>query len=266
MPGWDAWQPPAERAGHKREEETPAVKKTLVEELMTIPVVTATKAIPFRDLAALLYARDISAVPVVTAAGQVLGIVSNHDLIEKAAGPPAAAGPRQHGSRRRDRRSLGRTAGDLMTAPAVTIPPHATIGQAAGLMLRHRIGRLPVTSPSTGRLTGIVSRCDLLRVYRRPGEEIRAEILTEVVPQVPGADPAAAGGIHAPRRRINIRPGQMQLHGSRPGHSRPGGRGRRRAGRANRLRHRRQLLPRNAQLLTAPGQGRRSGAGANADD
>ncbi len=132
MPGWDAWQPPAERAGHKREEETPAVKKTLVEELMTIPVVTATKAIPFRDLAALLYARDIGAVPVVTAAGQVLGIVSNRDLIEKAAGPPAAAGPRQHGSRRRDRRSLGRTAGDLMTAPAVTIPPHATIGQAAG--------------------------------------------------------------------------------------------------------------------------------------
>ena len=235
MPGWDAWQPPAERAGHKREEETPAVKKTLVEELMTIPVVTATKAISFRDLAALLYASDIGAVPVVTAAGQVLGIVSNRDLIEKAAGPPAAAGPRQHGSRRRDRRSLGRTAGDLMTAPAVTIPPHA-------------------------------SRSDLLRVYRRPGEEICAEILTEVVPQVPGADPAAAGGIRAPRRRINIRPGQMQLHGSKPGHSRPGGRGRRRAGRANRLRHRRQLLPRNAQLLTAPGPGRRSGAGANADD
>ena len=98
------------------------MKKTLVAELMTIPVVTATKAIPFRDLAALLYARDIGAVPVVTAAGEVLGIVSNRDLIEKAAGPPSAAGPRRHGSRPRDRRSLGRTAGDLMTAPAVTIP------------------------------------------------------------------------------------------------------------------------------------------------
>lgn len=165
------------------------MKKTLVEELMSTPVVTATKAIPFRDLAALLYARDIGAVPVVTSAGQVLGIVSNRDLIEKAAGPPAVAGPRQHGSRRRDRRSLGRTAGDLMTAPAVTISPQATIGQAARLMLRHRIGRLPVTSPSTGRLAGIVSRSDLLRVYRRPGEEIRAEILAEVFPQVPGAYP-----------------------------------------------------------------------------
>ena len=69
------------------------MKKTLVEEVMTTPVVTATKAIPFRDLVALLYARDIGAVPVVTPAGQVLGIVSNRDLIEKAAGRPPSRDP-----------------------------------------------------------------------------------------------------------------------------------------------------------------------------
>lgn len=39
--------------------------RTLVQEVMTTPVVTATEAMPFRDLAALLYARDIGAVPVV---------------------------------------------------------------------------------------------------------------------------------------------------------------------------------------------------------
>jgi CBS domain-containing protein len=164
------------------------VKKTLVEEVMTTPVVTAAEAMPFRDLVALLYARDIGAVPVVTLAGQVLGVVSNRDLIAKAADPPAVAGPRpERRLCRRDRRSLARTAGDLMTTPAVTISPEATIEQAARLMRHHRVGRLPVTVH--GRLTGIVSRSDLLRIYRRPGEEIRAEILAEVFLRVPGADP-----------------------------------------------------------------------------
>ena len=45
------------------------MKRTLVAEVMTTPVVTAGEAMPFRDLAALLYARDIGAVPVVALAG-----------------------------------------------------------------------------------------------------------------------------------------------------------------------------------------------------
>jgi len=45
------------------------VTRTLVQDVMTTPVVTATEAMPFRDLAALLYARDIGAVPVVGPAG-----------------------------------------------------------------------------------------------------------------------------------------------------------------------------------------------------
>ena len=55
-------------------------------------------------------------------------------------------------------------------------------------MRRRRAGRLPVTHPLTGRLAGIVTRSDLLRVYLRPGEQIRAEIEAEVLRQVPGAD------------------------------------------------------------------------------
>jgi CBS domain-containing protein len=170
------------------------VKKTLVEEVMTRLVVTATEAMPFRDLVALLYARDIGAVPVLTLAGQVVGMVSNRDLIAKAAGLPAVAGPRpEYRSRRCERLSLARTAGELMTTPAITVPPLATIEEVARLMRRRLVGRLPVTSPFTGQLAGIVSRSDLLRIYRRPGEEIRAEILAEVVPQVPGADPRRLG-------------------------------------------------------------------------
>ena len=159
---------------------------------MTTPVVTATEAMPFRDLVALLHARDIGAVPVVAMAGQVMGVVSRADLTAKAAGPTGtAAGSRLASrSRRRERRlALARTAAELMSSPAVTVTPETTIEQAARAMCRHRVGRLPVTFRLTRRLAGIVTRSDLLRVYLRPGEEIRAEIEAGVFPRVHGANP-----------------------------------------------------------------------------
>jgi CBS domain-containing protein len=158
---------------------------------MTIPVVTAAEAMPFRDLVALLHARDISAVPVVEPTGQVRGVVSRCDLIVKAAGLDTAAGPQpvSRARRRNRRRALARTAAELMTAPAVTVTPEATVEQAARIMCRRRVGRLPVTFRLTGRLAGIVTRSDLLRVYLRPAEEIRAEIEAGVLPRVRGASP-----------------------------------------------------------------------------
>ncbi len=168
------------------------MKRTLVREVMTTTVVTASEAMPFRHLVALMHARDIGAVPVTGPERHVLGVVSNADLAARAAGLSAAmARPLLVNSRRRreHRRTTARTAGELMTAPAVTVAPAATVGQAALLMSRRHVGRLPVTCPRCGELAGIVTRSDLLRVYLRPGEEIRAEIEAEVIPLVPGADP-----------------------------------------------------------------------------
>ena len=56
---------------------------------------------------------------------------------------------------------MARTAGELMTAPAVTVTPAATTGQAARIMSRHRVGRLPVRDPLTGRL-GVIQVDDHL--------------------------------------------------------------------------------------------------------
>jgi CBS domain-containing protein len=155
---------------------------------MTTPVVTATEAMPFRDLVALLHARDIGAVPVVAPGGEVLGLVSRPDLIPKAAGPAPAGLRLASRSRRRQRRqAVARTAAELMTAPVVTITEEASIEQAAGLMRRRGVGRLPVMSRPTGRVAGIVTRSDLLRVYLRPGAEIRAEIEQTLLPRVPGS-------------------------------------------------------------------------------
>jgi hypothetical protein len=65
--------------------------------------------------------------------------------------------------------------------------------------------RLPVTFPLTGRLARIVTRADLLRVYRRAGEEIRAEIETEVLHRVRGADPQ--------RLAVSVRDGVVSVSG-----------------------------------------------------
>jgi CBS domain-containing protein len=168
------------------------VKRTLVRDAMTTTVVTAGEAMPYRHVVGLLYANGIGAVPVTDPERRVLGVVSGADLSAKAAGLPRGTArlrlecPRR---RREHRKARARTAGELMTAPAVTISPEATIAQAARIMRGHRVGRLPVTDPDTGRLAGIVTRSDLLRVYLRPCEEIRAEIEAEVLPRVPGAYP-----------------------------------------------------------------------------
>ena len=133
------------------------MKKTLVQEVMTTAVVTASVTTPYRHLVALLYAKGIGAVPVTGPAGQVLGVVSNSDLTAKAAGLPAPRGGRSWsargaaGSGERPWRALR---GELMSAPAITVTPAATIEQAARIMRRRHIGRLPVTHPLTGRLAG----------------------------------------------------------------------------------------------------------------
>jgi CBS domain-containing protein len=109
------------------------VKRTLVQEVMTAPVVTAGETMPLRHLTALLYASGIGAVP--DPERRVLGMVSHADLIMKAGGLLAApAGPRlESGRRRRERhKATARIAGEVMTAPAITVPPAATIEQAAG--------------------------------------------------------------------------------------------------------------------------------------
>jgi CBS-domain-containing membrane protein len=85
-----------------------------------------------------------------------------------------------------------------MTMPAITIGPHATIPAAARLMNAHHVRRLPVVDEK-GRLTGIVSRRDLLSVFLRPDEDIAADVrrlLDEILLAEPGeADVTVRDGI-----------------------------------------------------------------------
>jgi CBS domain-containing protein len=82
------------------------------------------------------------------------------------------------------------TARGLMTSPPMTVAPEATVAEAARVMYGRRVKRLPVVD-AAGRLAGIVSRVDLLGVYDRPDEEIRAEVVNQVIERKFCLDPCA---------------------------------------------------------------------------
>jgi CBS domain-containing protein len=105
----------------------------------------------------------VSALPVVNHFGQVVGIVSETDLLHKIQAVDDRRSIFQGSARRRDRaKARGRTARDLMTAGVVTILPSIAVPVAAERMLAAGVRRLPVED-DLGRLVGIVTRSDLLK-------------------------------------------------------------------------------------------------------
>ena len=76
-----------------------------------------------------------------------------------------------------------------MTAPPVTIGPDALVRHAAQPMADRRVKRLPVVGPD-GRLAGTISRSDVLAVFRRPDEDIRREIVHDLITDGFFMDPA----------------------------------------------------------------------------
>jgi CBS-domain-containing membrane protein len=150
---------------------------------MTPEVVTVGEQASFKEIAATMDEHRVSALPVLDAEGRVAGIVSEADLLLKEEFPEGPAGGRLfQGRRQRVERAkaAGATAAELMTAPAVTIGPDATVTEAARVLHRHGIKRLPVVDPA-GPLLGIVSRADLLKVFLRADAEIAQEVRQEVL-------------------------------------------------------------------------------------
>lgn len=157
------------------------MKGTKVSEVMTISVVAVREDAGFKEMVTTLRNRRISALPVIDAGGQVIGVVSEADLLIKETRPALPRGLTRLAWRLRQRsKADGVTAGEVMTRPAVTVSEDALVGQAAKLMQSRLVKRLPVVS-ADGTLRGIVSRADLLSVYERPDSEIRDEIVKGII-------------------------------------------------------------------------------------
>ncbi len=158
----------------RRGTDPPSGERVLVmqaRDLMTTEVVSVSPETPIRGVAAMLLTHHISAVPVVDAAGMVVGMVSEGDLIGRSAPDRearrdwwlalAAEGEASSSDLLGGLRSPGRTARDVMSAPVVCVTEGTGASEIAALLAQYRIKRVPVVRD--GKIVGIVSRADLLR-------------------------------------------------------------------------------------------------------
>jgi CBS domain-containing protein len=150
----------------------PDSAKRRVGGIMTREVLTVQPNTPVSQVARLMSEHDISGLPVVDEAGQVLGVVTERDIIVRNTRFKMPTFfvildsiiylETPHHFQERLAHMLGATAEEVMSKPAVTISPDASIEALAELMVDQRMNPIPVVE--AGKLVGIVSRSDIIRL------------------------------------------------------------------------------------------------------
>jgi CBS domain-containing protein len=149
-------------------------------DVMVYNVISVTPDTSLRDVAKLLLTNRISAVPVVNAKGELVGIVSEGDLMRRAetgtalrrswwlelflgSGQLAAEYVKAH----------ARKVSDIMKRDVVTATPDTPLRRIAELLEKHRIKRVPIVK--NRKVVGIVSRANLVQAVasRWDGDETR---------------------------------------------------------------------------------------------
>jgi len=151
---------------------------------MTTRVHVASPETPFKHLVRLIEENRISAVPIVDHNGIPVGVVSESDLLYKERrGELASAPDLLHRRRRRNERAKaeGLVASDVMTSPPITIRSDSRLVEAARLTQERNVRRLIVVD-ERGKISGIVSRSDLLQVFLRSDEDLLEDIVENLIP------------------------------------------------------------------------------------
>jgi CBS-domain-containing membrane protein len=178
-----------------------------VRDVLSTDVITAPVDASVAEIASVLARRRIGAVPIVDRFDVVVGVVSWTDLRDRLdIGDPDATvhdGWLRKWMPPRLRWPVA-TAIDVMSAPAVTVGPEASVAAAARLMYQKKVGRLLVVD-GNGRLVGIVSQRDLLKVHARLDAVIRDEVLQQVLRRTMMIDPGTV--------RVSVDDGLVTLSG-----------------------------------------------------
>ncbi|MGE5156121.1 MAG: HPP family protein [Betaproteobacteria bacterium] len=139
-------------------------------DVMSRPVLTVRDDDPIEQATTTLTVHNITSAPVVDATGDLVGVVSENDLLSAREPPATTSG-------------LGRAApgerpnvvADVMTREVVVVPLEADLSTVAEAMLHNHVRSVAVVDDTAG-LTGIVSRHDILRTMVRTDDIIRMEV------------------------------------------------------------------------------------------
>ncbi len=144
----------------------------IVSDAMTRDPIVVRPETPLNEAIQTLAERRISGLPVVDDQGQLVGIISETDLMWQETGvtPPAyimfldsvifLKNPAQY---ERDlHKALGQTVGEVMTSDPISVSPEKPLKEAAQIMHEREVRRLPVVDDG-GQVIGILTRGDIVR-------------------------------------------------------------------------------------------------------
>jgi CBS domain-containing protein len=141
-------------------------------EIMSRPAATILPTASATEARAAMERAGIRHLVVLGRARRIVGVVCAHDL--RAAQPDSVVA-------------------DLMAAPAVTLPAHADVQEAARLLRRHDVGSIPVIDG--GRLVGMVTTSDLLGLLGKGALRVQPTPTKWTLPK--------RGPTHRPERQRN---------------------------------------------------------------
>ncbi|MEU6717457.1 CBS domain-containing protein [Nonomuraea sp. NPDC046802] len=149
-----------------------------VKDIMGPVAVAVVEDASFAEIMAAMRRFAVGAVTVIDAQRRPVGVVSEDDLLLKETAPaqPKRAIFDSRRRRREHHKAAGMTAAQLMSSPAITVTPQTLAREAAQRMHDGRVKQLPVIDAATGRIIGTLHQRDVLRVFSRPVEELRADV------------------------------------------------------------------------------------------
>jgi CBS domain-containing protein len=135
----------------------------IASDVMSRPVLTVRADDTVEQAAALLSHKDVTAAPVLDAEGNLVGIVSEGDLLR------ARVGTGHEGAH------PVTLVADVMTRSVVMLPPEADLSEVAEAMLRHNVHSVPIVDDQAA-VAGIVCRHDLLKAYVRTDDTVQWDV------------------------------------------------------------------------------------------
>jgi CBS domain-containing protein len=190
-----------------------------VMDVMVRDVVTVRADTDVTEAIKLLIKHDVSALPVVDAEDNLIGIISEADLIHRV-----ELGTEKHrpwwleavtgaAALAEDfTKSHGKKVGELMTADVMSVAEDTPLAEIAALLERRRIKRVPITRQ--GELVGVVSRANLIQALasaithgKDTGEQDR-QIRLDLLARLQGQPWTGFGG-----RNVIVAGGEVHLWG-----------------------------------------------------
>lgn len=161
----------------------------LAKDVMTTRVITVMEDTPVEELVRTLLKWRISAVPVVDAKEQLVGLVSEGDLVHRADSDDhegyswwLAGFLDPELQTRKYTKARGRLAKDVMSTPVITVDEKDSLDDVATILEKHQIKRVPVLRGAT--LIGIISRANILH-----GIAATPELPSDITPPVKSSLP-----------------------------------------------------------------------------